>query len=155
MIFGLQLGAKLLFVQSVNNLSLFCTLIFNSNTPQSFQHTACLKLKGHYHSNELLHDKTNTMTCVPSEDSDQPEHSPSLIKVFAVRSLGSLGPKVSSCGRQRLCLSLHWVHRAFCWFCRAVAQIILFIIILHNAKNRRKCYLYRYSLFLSIIKTPY
>ena len=36
-------------------------------------------------SNELPHDKTNKMTCAPSEDSDQPGHSPSLIRVFAVR----------------------------------------------------------------------
>ena len=27
--------------------------------------------------------------CAPSEDSDQPGHPPSLIRVFAVRSLGS------------------------------------------------------------------
>ena len=26
-----------------------------------------------------LHDKTNTMTCAPSEDSDQPGHPPSLL----------------------------------------------------------------------------
>ena len=31
-----------------------------------------------------LHDKTNKMDCVPSEDSDQPGHPPSLIRVFAV-----------------------------------------------------------------------
>ena len=36
-------------------------------------------------SNEPPHDKTNKMICSPSEDSDQPEHAPSLIKVFAVR----------------------------------------------------------------------
>ena len=30
------------------------------------------------------HDKTNIMTCVPIKDSDQPGHSPSLIRVFAV-----------------------------------------------------------------------
>ena len=29
-------------------------------------------------------DKTNKMTCVPSKDSDQPGHPPSLIRVFAV-----------------------------------------------------------------------
>ena len=34
---------------------------------------------------ELLHDKTNKMTCVLSKDSDQPEHPPSLIRVFTVR----------------------------------------------------------------------
>ena len=35
--------------------------------------------------NEPPHDKTNKMACAPSEDSDQPGHPPSLIKVFAVR----------------------------------------------------------------------
>ena len=34
---------------------------------------------------EPPHDKTNKMACAPSEDSDQPGHSPSLIRVFAVR----------------------------------------------------------------------
>ena len=37
---------------------------------------------------EPLHDKTNKMACAPSEDSDQPGHPPSLIRVFAVRSVG-------------------------------------------------------------------
>ena len=40
----------------------------------------------------LLHEprynKTNKV-CVPSEDSDQPGHPPSLTRVFAVRSVGS------------------------------------------------------------------
>ena len=31
------------------------------------------------------HDNTNKMECAPSEDSDQPGHPPSLIRVFAVR----------------------------------------------------------------------
>ena len=35
------------------------------------------------------HDKTNKVACAPSEDSDQPGHPPSLIRVFAVRSVGS------------------------------------------------------------------
>ena len=38
--------------------------------------------------NEPPHDKTNKMTA-PSEDSDQPGHSPSLIRAFAVCSMGS------------------------------------------------------------------
>ena len=33
---------------------------------------------------ELPHDKTNKMACVPSKDSYQPRHPPSLIGVFAV-----------------------------------------------------------------------
>ena len=38
---------------------------------------------------EPAHDKTYKMACAPSEDSDQPGHAPSLIRVFAVRSVGS------------------------------------------------------------------
>ena len=51
---------------------------------------------------EPPHDKYNTMACAPSEESDQPGHPPSLIRVFAVRSVGSWGPNVSSCGQRRL-----------------------------------------------------
>ena len=38
---------------------------------------------------EPPHDKTNKMICAPSEDSDQPGHLPSLIRVFAMRLMGS------------------------------------------------------------------
>ena len=51
---------------------------------------------------EPPNDKTNKMTCVPSEDSDQPGHPPSLIRVFNVRSMGSLGPNFASGGQHRL-----------------------------------------------------
>ena len=34
---------------------------------------------------EPPHDKTDKMACAPTEDSDQPVHPPSLIKVFTVR----------------------------------------------------------------------
>ena len=56
---------------------------------------------------EQPHDKTNKMTRAPSEDSDQPGHPPSLIRVFTVRSMGSWGPNVSSCRQRRL-----WSHWA-------------------------------------------
>ena len=63
--------------------------------------------------------------CEPSEDSDQPRHPPSLIRVFAGRSKGSWGPKISSCGQRRLRsdwadaqadLSLRWAHTYFVGF---------------------------------------
>ena len=38
---------------------------------------------------EPAHDKTNKMSCAPSEHSDQAGHPPSLIRVFAVCSIGS------------------------------------------------------------------
>ena len=37
---------------------------------------------------------------VSSEDSDQHGHPPSLIRVFAVRSMGSLGPNFASGGQR-------------------------------------------------------
>ena len=39
---------------------------------------------GHDRIFEVEHDKTNKMTYVPSEDSDQPGHLPRLIRGFAV-----------------------------------------------------------------------
>ena len=41
--------------------------------------------------NQPAHDKSNKMACAPS-----------LIRVFAVRSVGSYGPQLSSCGQRRL-----------------------------------------------------
>ena len=46
---------------------------------------------------ELQHDKTNTITCAPSEDSDQ-----CIWLVFAVHSVGSQGFKTSLGRQQRL-----------------------------------------------------
>ena len=46
---------------------------------------------------ELPHEKAKKMIFAPSEDSDQPGRLPSLIRVFSVHSMSSLGPKVSSC----------------------------------------------------------
>ena len=40
-------------------------------------------------ANEPPRDKTNKMADAPSEDSDQPGHPSSLIRVFAGRSVGS------------------------------------------------------------------
>ena len=50
--------------------------------------------------NEAEHGNTNKLTCAPSED-----HPSSLIRVFAVRFIGSYGPKVSS-DRQRKLIKL-------------------------------------------------
>ena len=45
-------------------------------------------------------DKTNKMAYASSEDSDQTGHSPSLIRVIAVRSMSSKGYKLSSCAHE-------------------------------------------------------
>ena len=44
----------------------------------------------------------NDFCALPSEDSDQPGHPPSLIRVFTVRSMGSLGPNFASGGQRWL-----------------------------------------------------
>ena len=51
-----------------------------------------------------IRQKTYLRTYLPSEDSDQPAHLRSLIRIFTERILGSQGYKVSSC-RQRRFLS--------------------------------------------------
>ena len=70
--------------------------------------------------------------CVPSKDSDQPGHPPSLIRVFVVHFKDSQGPKLSLCRQQRhrsdwvdaqADLSLRWAHMPFCWFCHDAAHI--------------------------------
>ena len=52
--------------------------------PKSSLKDSGLKIKG-TEIKEPPHDKTNKMTCAPSEDSDQSGHPPSLMRVFAVR----------------------------------------------------------------------
>ena len=87
------------------------------------------------HTSEPQHDKTTKMTCEPSEISDQPGHPPILIRIFTMRSNGSYGPNLSSCGQRRLWsnwadaqtdLSLRWAHIPYCWFCHDVAHLICF-----------------------------
>ena len=73
---------------------------------------------------EPPHDKTNKMTFVSSEDSDQPGNPPSLIRVFAVRSMGSLGPNFASGGQR-------WLWQGGCpgWSESSLgAQIILMVL---------------------------
>ena len=71
--------------------------------------------------NEPPQDKTNKMACAPSEDSDQPGHSPSLIRVFAVRMEKAYVFSYPSLGAQ-----------SFCWVCHEAAQIYLDDIIIFS-----------------------
>ena len=77
------------------------------------------------------HDKTNKMICAPSEDSDQPGHPPSLIRVSAVRLKQNWVLSYPLSTQQRLWsdwadaqadLSFRWAQKSFCWFCHEVAQ---------------------------------
>ena len=83
-------------------------------------------------TNQLRCDKTNKLTCVPSEDSDQPVHPPSLIRVFTVcmkkpwvfsYPLSAPRRLWSDWADAQADLSLSWAHRTFCWFCHDVAQM--------------------------------
>ena len=85
---------------------------------------------------EPPHDKTNKtkkMACAPSEDSDQPGHPPSLIRVFAVRMKKAWALSYPLRAQRRLWsdwvdaqadLSLRCAHMPFCWFCHWVVHIL-------------------------------
>ena len=88
----------------------------------------------------LSHDmKKPTKWVCAQRDPDQPGHLPSLIRVFAVLSMGSLAPKLSSCGQRILWsdwanaqadLSLRWAHTHFVGF---VMSWLIFVIMLKSA----------------------
>ena len=72
------------------------------------------------------------MACAPSEDSDQPGHPPSLIRVFAVRMKKACVLSYQLIAQRRLRsdwanaqadLSLRWAHIPFCWLCHAFTHI--------------------------------
>ena len=74
--------------------------------------------------NEPPHDKTNKVACAPSEDSDQPGHPPSLIRVFVVRMKKAWDLSYPSSAQRRL-IRLDgcpgWSEsslgaQSFCWF---------------------------------------
>ena len=83
---------------------------------------------------KLYNDKTNKMVCAPSEDSNQPGHPPSLIRVLAVCMKKAWVLSYPLSAQRRLWsdwadtkadLSLHWAHMPFCWFCHEVAHFSL------------------------------
>ena len=78
--------------------------------------------------------KNQQNECAPSEDSDQPGHPPSLIRVFAVRMKKAWGLSYPLSAQRRLIwlggLSIHpvWSEsslgaHSFCWFCHVVAHL--------------------------------
>ena len=77
------------------------------------------------------------MAWASSEDSDQPGHRPSLIRVFAVHLKKARILSYPLSAQQRLWsdwanaqadLSLRWAHMPFCWFCHDAAQMYLQIL---------------------------
>ena len=99
---------------------------------------------------EPQHEKKNThnkMACAPSEDSDQPGHPPSLIRVFAVRMKKPWVLSYPLSAQRRLWsdwadaqadLSLRWAHMRFYWFCHEAAQSLRTTSrVLHRALDSR------------------
>ena len=85
------------------------------------------------HITEPPHDKTSKMAYAPSEDSDQPGHPPSLIRVFAVcmKKAWVLSYPLSA---QRILIRLGWSEsslgaKSFCWFCHEAAQFMFFFCL--------------------------
>ena len=62
--------------------------------------------------------------CVPSEDSDQPGHLPSPIRVFAVHSMGSKDPRFLHAHSEDSDQSSLVAH-AFCWFWHVAALLVI------------------------------
>ena len=117
----------------VQNIFVFHYYLYINFSNVSF--VVCHSIFIHWHT----FDKTNKVASAPSEDSDQPGHPPSLIGVFTVRSMGSWGPKLSSCGQLRLWsdwanaladLSLRWAHMPLCWLCHETAQFYLYCTLI-------------------------
>ena len=81
---------------------------------------------------ELLHDKSNKMTCSPSEYSDKLGHPLNLWSQPSLSAWRTLGPYSHPLSAQRRLwsdwmdaqsdMSLRWVHIPFCLFCHASAQ---------------------------------
>ena len=78
---------------------------------------------------EPLHDKTSALDFAHREDPDQPEHSPTLIRVFTVRTENSMNGHLLPIERTARTLirqsdpSLRWAYSCFCWFFHIVALL--------------------------------
>ena len=91
---------------------------------------------------EPAHDKTYNKTCVTSEDSDQPAHPCSLIRVFADCMSLLQSPDYPKRGKSgplnyrvdvQADLSLCWSHRSYCRFYRALAQFFPCDLCAHSS----------------------
>ena len=90
-----------------------------------------------------MHDKTIKMTCAPSEDSYQPGHLPSLIRVFAMCFMGSQGPNPSS-GRQwrpdaQADLSFRCIHVILLVFLATTQLFMCFQARLTEVEGENEC----------------
>ena len=111
---------------------------------------------------EPAHDKTNKMACAPSEDSDQPGHPPSLIRVFAVRSIAKDPSYLHADSEDwsewvdaQADLNLRWTNMQFCRFCHAPAQFILQKAKVPDHTREKYISKLEQSMFAYILKTRF
>ena len=64
--------------------TLFTSPPWTSSCQNNTRSSSYTSLKRHIRQSEPPHDKNNKMACASSKDWDQPGHTPSLIRVFAV-----------------------------------------------------------------------
>ena len=92
-------------------------------------------------TNEPPRDKTNKMACALSEDSDQPGHLPSLIRVFAVRMKKAWVLSYLLSTQRRLWsdwadaqadLSLRWAHSHIVGFVMSRLKCCKFVLLLDS-----------------------
>ena len=78
--------------------------------------------------------------CAPSEDSDQPGHPSSLIRVLAVRMKKACVLRYPLSAQRRLWSESLLDAQSLCWFCHVAAQIVLFKVdekaAIRNRYNR-------------------
>ena len=107
---------------------------------------------GHDNLYEPRHDKTNKMT-TPSEDSDQPGHPPSLIRVFAVRMKNDWVLSYPLSAQRKLWsdwadvqadLSLRWAHSHFVGF------VLTWLICTNTVTNLNSRTVYKYMPCMSL-----
>ena len=100
---------------------------------RSIDFPLAVKMKTSFITYEPPHYKTNKMVCASSEDSDQPGHPPSLIRVFACAQWVAKDPsflhaqsKDSDQTRRMPRLIRVFAGRTyhFCWFCLEAAHIL-------------------------------
>ena len=110
-----------------------------------------------YESFEPPHDKTNKVACAPIEDSDQPGHPPSLIRVFAVPMKKTWVFSFPMSAQRRLCsdwadvqadLSLCWAHTHFV-MSRLKLRILFYLHFFPSCKGNLIC------LLIKIISQPF
>ena len=100
------------------------------------------------------HDKTNKMACAASEDSDQPGHQPSLIRVRSALNLAK-DPRFlhadtedsDQTGRMPRLIRVFAWRTSFCWFCHEAAEMMLQIWYISDR--------YTFKVFHSNIYLPY